>query len=69
LLKNNCNVKEFIKSSNSDYDKTIKKMTAVLIMCANFRNVKKNIKTSNSDYIKTIKFKTKNNYIKGYNKN
>jgi hypothetical protein len=33
------------------------------------RNVKKIIKWSGSKFIKTIKYKTKNNYIKGYNKN
>ena len=33
------------------------------------RNVKKIIKWSWSKFIKTIKYKTKNNYIKGYNKN
>ena len=68
LLKNNFNVKKFIILSNSDYD-TIKNQTVVLIMGANFRSVQKNITTSNSDYIKTIKYKTKNNYMKSYNKN
>jgi hypothetical protein len=33
------------------------------------RNVKKVIKWSKHKFNKTIKFKTKNNYIKGYNKN
>ena len=32
-------------------------------------NIKKVIKWSNHKFLKTIKFKTKNNYIKGYNKN
>jgi hypothetical protein len=68
LLKNNFNVKKFIKSSNSDYN-TIKNRTVSLIMSACFSSVKKNITTSNSDYIKTIKYKTKNNYMKSYNKN
>ena len=35
----------------------------------NYCNVKKIIKIAISAYIKTIKYKTKNNYIKGYNKN
>jgi hypothetical protein len=41
----------------------------VLEWFKNYCNIKKIIKISNSDYRKTIKFKTKNNYIKGYNKN
>jgi hypothetical protein len=33
------------------------------------RNIKKIIKWSNFKFNKTIKYKTKNNYLKGYNKN
>ena len=35
----------------------------------NYCNIKKIIKNSKFIFIKTIKFKTKHNYIKGYNKN
>ena len=37
------------------------------IVC--WKRKRKSIKKSSSDYNKTIKIKTKNNYIKGYNKN
>ena len=41
----------------------------VLEWFKNYCNIKKIMKISISEYHKTIKFKTKNNYIKGYNKN
>ena len=41
----------------------------VLEWFKNYYNIKKIIKISDSVYNKTIKYKTKNNYIKGYNKN
>jgi hypothetical protein len=41
----------------------------VLEWFTNYCNIKKIIKITNTIFIKTIKYKTKNNYIKGYNKN
>ena len=41
----------------------------VLEWFKNYCNIKKIIKILGSYHNKTIKFKTKNNYIKGYNKN
>jgi hypothetical protein len=60
---------EFKYDRNAIYYACMNGNFQVLEWLKNYCNNKKIIKISKSIYIKTIKFKTKNNYIKGYNKN
>ena len=60
---------EFKYNKWSIHDASIHRRIKVLEWLKNYCNIKKIIKISKCNYNKTIKYKTKNNYINGYNKN